>query len=435
MKIMYEELSDVKSSIRSERLNAAGSFNSVTSSIDGLAGNRNLLGGGWVSTVSHLQAYQEIDKALFNVYYEMDNSLNSYLTDFVGEVGKTDEVLDTDDLGGLLRDLQTAQNEYTNLMSDLAKSMKNVPVLGDFFKQQSIEPIKEDIEILQKYQAFESSHASQYSELSSLISDVNTGLAQLGNPANFLNPRDGYRIVDYGNQQWFKNVKGYNDSQPKSRVETVTELDDAGNVVYVVYTNGVKDEKLTAQLTEAMKESWLDRSIDAVAQFLDIVGNVVWTSLGIVTTITGIIGTIGGLAIVSTTNGVGILVGGEVILDGVAVTAEGIAITVDGVNGLTTSNFTSSDGGGSYNKKFPKGNKEFKKNFGTDENTFHRDIKPEIQKDLKADPKLSKWLSKYGKNPDIGVDSLGNIILRATKGTKPFAEIVTNLKLEWYLLP
>lgn len=119
-----EELSDVQSSIRSEYLNAVGSFNSVTSSIDELAGNRNLLGGGWVSTVSHLQAYQERDKALFNVYYEMDNSLNSYLTDFVGEVGKTDEVLDTDDLGRLLRDLQTAQNEYMNLMSDLDKSMK-----------------------------------------------------------------------------------------------------------------------------------------------------------------------------------------------------------------------------------------------------------------------------------------------------------------------
>ncbi|WP_086445294.1 T7SS effector LXG polymorphic toxin [Candidatus Enterococcus lemimoniae] len=370
MKIMYEELSDVKSSIRSERLNAVGSFNSVTSSIDGLAGNRNLLGGGWVSTVRHLQAYQEIDKALFNVYYEMDNSLNSYLTDFVGEVGKTDEVLDTDDLGGLLRDLQTAQNEYTNLMSDLAKSMKNVPVLGDFFKQQSIDPIKEDIEILQKYQAFESSHASQYSELSSLINDVNTGLAQLGNPANFLNPRDGYRIVDYGNQQWFKNLKGYNDSQPKSRVETVTELDDAGNVVYVVYTNGVKDEKLTAQLTEAMKESWLDRSIDAIAQFLDIVGNVVKTTLGVVTTITGIIGTIGGCAVVTlATGGVGILVDGVIVTEGIIVTTAGVALTVDGINGLTTSNFAGKDSTtNQINKqidsgKAPKGVKRADKGF------------------------------------------------------------------------
>ncbi|MFD2386392.1 hypothetical protein [Enterococcus rivorum] len=153
MKIMYEELNAVKMSISSERLNTVGSFNTITSAIDGLAGNRNLLGNGWVSTVSHLQAYQEIDKALFNVYYEMDNSLNRYLADFVGEVGKTDELLDTDDLEDLFRELQIAQNEYSNLMNSLAESMKGVPILGDFFKQQSIEPIKEEIEILKKYQA------------------------------------------------------------------------------------------------------------------------------------------------------------------------------------------------------------------------------------------------------------------------------------------
>lgn len=158
--------------------------------------------------------------------------------------------------------------------------------------------------------------------------------------------------------------------------------------------------------------------------------------MGVVTTITGVIGTIGGCAVVTlATGGMGLLVDGVIVTEGVALTATGIAVTMDGINGLTTSNFASNDSGGSYNTKFPKGNKEFNKTFGTNENTFHRDIKPEIQKDLKADPELSKWLSKFGKNPDIGVDSLGNIVLRATKGAKPFAEIVTNLKLEWFLLP
>ncbi|MBP2098440.1 T7SS effector LXG polymorphic toxin [Enterococcus rivorum] len=432
MKIMYEELNAVKMSISSERLNTVGSFNTITSAIDGLAGNRNLLGNGWVSTVSHLQAYQEIDKALFNVYYEMDNSLNRYLADFVGEVGKTDELLDTDDLEDLFRELQIAQNEYSNLMNSLAESMKGVPILGDFFKQQSIEPIKEEIEILKKYQAFESTHSAHYSELSSLINDVNTGLAQLGNPANFLNPRDGYKILDYSNQKWYKNLKGYNEKQPASRVETVTELDHAGNVIYVVYTNGVKDEKLTQKLTEAMKESWLDRSIDAIDRFLDVVGNVAKTTLGVMTTITGIVGTIGGCAVVTlSTGGIGILVDGVIVTEGVALTAAGIAVTVDGINGLTTSNFAS-NGGGNYNKKFPKGNKEFKKTFGTDKNAFHRDIKPDILKDVKADTKWKKWLFQNGTNPDIGVDSLGNIVLKSTKNGK---DIVTNLKLEWYLLP
>lgn len=342
MKIMYEELSDMKTSISSERLNAVSSFSSISSSIDGLDGNRNLLGTGWISTVTHLKAYQEIDTAMFNIYYEMENSLGTYLSDFVGEVGKTDELLDTDELEDLYRELQTAQNDYANLMNALAKSMKNVPILGNFFKQESMEPIKEEIEILQKYQAFESSHSSQYSELSSLINDVNTGLSQLGNPANFLNPKDGYVIKDYSNQSWYKNLKGYNESQPKSRVETVAALDDNGNVIYEVYTNGVKDKVLTAKLTEAMKGSWLDQSIDAISNFLDVVGNVAKTTLGVVTTITGIIGTIGGCAVVTlATGGIGILVDGVIVTEGVLVTTTGIAVTMDGINGLTTSNFSS----------------------------------------------------------------------------------------------
>jgi len=332
MKIMYEELSDVKSSIRSERLNAVSSFNSVTSSIDGLAGNRNLLGAGWISTVSHLQAYQEIDKALFNVYYEMDDSLDSYLMDFVIDVGKTDEVLNTEDLEGLLRDLQTAQNDYSNLMSALAKSMKNVPVLGEFFKQQSIDPIKEDIEILQKYQAFESSHSSQYSELSSLINDVNTGLAQLGNPANFLNPKDGYRIVDYGNQQWYKNIKAFNAEKTIDRVEVIEELDENGKINYIAYRNGVVDKELTAKINE---ESFLDKTIDVIDKFLNLLDATLKIVGGGTAVVTGIVGGFGGAAVVAlSTGGFGIVVDGVIVAQGATVAAVGAMYFNEGLDSL-----------------------------------------------------------------------------------------------------
>ena len=332
MKIMYEELSDVKNSISSERLNAVSSFNSVTSSIDGLAGNRNLLGAGWISTVSHLQAYQEIDKALFNVYYEMDDSLDSYLMDFVIDVGKTDEVLNTEDLEGLLRDLQTAQTDYSNLMSALAKSMKNVPVLGEFFKQQSIDPIKEDIEILQKYQAFESSHSSQYSELSSLINDVNTGLAQLGNPANFLNPKDGYRIVDYGNQQWYKNIKAFNAEKTIDRVEVIEELDENGKINYIAYRNGVVDKELTAKINE---ESFLDKTIDVIDKFLNLLDATLKIVGGGTAVVTGIVGGFGGAAVVAlSTGGFGIVVDGVIVAQGATVAAVGAMYFNEGLDSL-----------------------------------------------------------------------------------------------------
>ncbi|MGC6768949.1 T7SS effector LXG polymorphic toxin [Enterococcus sp. LJL51] len=287
MKIMYEELSAVRMSISSERLNTVSSFSSVSSAIDGLDGNRNLLGSAWISTVNHLKAYQEIDQALFTIYYEMEDSLDSYLMDFLVDVGKTDELLDTDDLAELYRELQTAQNDYFNLMNALAESMKGVPGLGDFFKAQSMETIKDEIEILQKYQGFESSHSSHYSELSSLMNDVNTGLAQLGNPVNFLNPKEGYVSIDYSRQQWYKNLKGFNEERTIDRVEVVQKLDEAGKINYVVYKNGIIDNELTTKINE---ESFVDKSLDVIEKFTDLLDATLKILGGGTAVVAGIIG-------------------------------------------------------------------------------------------------------------------------------------------------
>lgn len=359
MKIRYEELSDVKMSIGSERQNAVRGFNAVTNAIQTLDDNDKIKGTGWDSTITHLEAYKEIDKTMFNVYYEMENSLGSYLTDFVIEVEQIDEMLDTSKLGDLYRELQVAQTDYFNLMSHLAEAMKDVPVLGDWFKQESTQPIQDKIEILQKYEAFESSHASHYSVLSSLIADVNAGLARLGDPANFISPQKGYQAIDYSQEKWYKNLKDFNNSQPEQRIETFSRVDEHGNIIYVVLKNGVEDKELSAKMTEAMEDSWLDKSIDAVSRFLDIVGNVVKTTLGVVTTITGIVGTIGGCAVVTlATGGVGILVDGVIVTEGIVVTTTGIAITIDGINGLTTSNFASNGGAGEERSlKTIRGNK------------------------------------------------------------------------------
>jgi len=62
--------------------------------------------------------------------------------------------------------------------------------------------------------------------------------------------------------------------------------------------------------------------------------------------------------------------------------------------------------------KFPKSNSDIKKIFGVSENVLHREIKPEIIKQIKNDPVYSKDFYKVGTNPDIGVDSFGNIVLR-----------------------
>lgn len=68
--------------------------------------------------------------------------------------------------------------------------------------------------------------------------------------------------------------------------------------------------------------------------------------------------------------------------------------------------------------KFPKSNSDIKKVFGISDKVFHKKIKPEIIKQINKDLVYSKEFKKMGNNPDIGVDSAGNIILKDVKTGK-----------------
>lgn len=73
---------------------------------------------------------------------------------------------------------------------------------------------------------------------------------------------------------------------------------------------------------------------------------------------------------------------------------------------------------GSCNFTFPKSNKDMKSVFGIDDKTFHKEVKPEILKQIKNDPTYGKEFKKMGNNPDIGVDDSGNIVLKDVKTGK-----------------
>lgn len=75
--------------------------------------------------------------------------------------------------------------------------------------------------------------------------------------------------------------------------------------------------------------------------------------------------------------------------------------------------------------KFPSA-KDLGKRLGTSEKGFHKKIKPDIVQTFK------KELNKKGiRNPDIGVDGAGNIVLKKP-GTN--IEIRTDLKLDTFKL-
>ncbi|MDD4754061.1 MAG: hypothetical protein PHT78_12615 [Desulfitobacteriaceae bacterium] len=58
---------------------------------------------------------------------------------------------------------------------------------------------------------------------------------------------------------------------------------------------------------------------------------------------------------------------------------------------------------------FPKAASEFKKFFGVTREYFHREIKSSIVTDLRNDAIYQNSFLRMGKNPDFGIDELGNI--------------------------
>lgn len=60
---------------------------------------------------------------------------------------------------------------------------------------------------------------------------------------------------------------------------------------------------------------------------------------------------------------------------------------------------------------------------------FHKEIKPLILKDIRVSKEYSKQFNKMGNNPDIGIDDMGNIILKDVRSGKT---LPTKLKFKWY---
>lgn len=70
------------------------------------------------------------------------------------------------------------------------------------------------------------------------------------------------------------------------------------------------------------------------------------------------------------------------------------------------------------NNIFPKSKQDIKRVFWINEKVFHKEIKPLILKDIRVSKEYSKQFNKMGNNPDIGIDDMGNIILKDVRSGK-----------------
>jgi hypothetical protein len=143
---------------------------------------------------------------------------------------------------------------------------------------------------------------------------------------------------------------------------------------------------------------------------------------GIVCLLLGGAGEVGGGAASAT--GVGALVGAPVMIGSAALVTGGAANIAAGASGLVQALMSSGSGGKNYGKtSYPSADK-LAERLGVSRNAFHRDVKMKILKDFSAET------NRIGaKNPDIGVDEAGNIVLR---NPKTLAEARTGVSLSSY---
>jgi hypothetical protein len=144
----------------------------------------------------------------------------------------------------------------------------------------------------------------------------------------------------------------------------------------------------------------------------------------------------------ATLQGVSISVAGATA--GVAVAVASAAVTAYSIGNLfddrdrylqlrsNRMNARSSGSGteGAGNTNFPKSSSDIKRVYGVDEKTFHREIKPEIIKQIQNNPTYSKVFKRMGNNPDIGIDPGGNIVL---KNVRTGTELQTNWPIKSFL--
>ncbi|BCJ92676.1 hypothetical protein acsn021_02450 [Anaerocolumna cellulosilytica] len=167
---------------------------------------------------------------------------------------------------------------------------------------------------------------------------------------------------------------------------------------------------------ESGVDYYTGRVVGDVLSMLGGSGSIVSGIGTIVTSITG------GGAITVSSGGTLVLGGGAIVVEGVIagtaqVTYGGVVLEASAKNfGNDLNKLREASNKGGF--KFPKSNSDMKKVFGVNDKVFHKQIKPEIIRQINKDPVYSKEFRKMGNNPDIGVDDFGNIVLKDVRTQK-----------------
>lgn len=242
-KIDYSELQTVSAEVKRLRRGVITQFTAFTVANQTFQdSSEKLTGDSWDSARAYFSPYEEVASGIYNALYDVDDALSSYLNDFVGSVGAAKNRLDTDKLEELRNQLRQEQLKRNEINEALAAAFKDIPFIGNWFQENTMVETASEIAVLEKYQAFESAHAGDFSGLCTTLQAVKSGIEFLGSSGNFTGGKDGFKLVDYTSAAWYQTLKKGNDTAPKDRYEILEFADGV-----VVLKNGVQDPEKTAE--------------------------------------------------------------------------------------------------------------------------------------------------------------------------------------------
>ncbi|EOI03133.1 hypothetical protein UAY_00880 [Enterococcus moraviensis ATCC BAA-383] len=256
-KIDYSEWTELSSEITTQRLKIVSQFKSFNQAQQQFKGAKELSGTGWGSSRNYFDGYTTVSDAIFNALYEVDDATTEYVSAFTSEVGAAENQLNTEHLEQLKEELRSLQAENDILMEAAAKVFEDVPFINKFFMERSMLGKAKEIEILEKYKIFEAAHGSDFSEVQTVISSIEQGLAVLGNAGNFIGGVNGYKKMSWKDQDWFKNIQAFNEKNKDDRYEIVVIHEDHDGKQFAIYKNGKIDQKRTLDYNKLLgKQDW-----------------------------------------------------------------------------------------------------------------------------------------------------------------------------------
>ncbi|WP_034560417.1 T7SS effector LXG polymorphic toxin [Carnobacterium gallinarum] len=340
-RIDYQELKDLSEEVTKLRQETVSYLKEYDKSNDLFTEDRELLGAAWSSGKQYHGQYKMISDAIFNALYDLDDSIKNYLKEFKNIVGEAENRLDTEELQELENDLRRLQTQKLEFMEAMAEVFKDVPVLKEFFGNNTMNGRMKEIEVLKHYEHFENTTQGNFDGVKETIQAILEGLAYLGQSKHFESGASGYRVEDISGSSWYKHISGYNKANEKDRYE-VKEVKTKYGTFYQVLKNGKVDKDATEAYNEILLEEQWDDVKDKVNTAKDVVdilsyliGNTVKVVGGGTTAIVGVVGITGAYAVVELASGgtATIFLPG-VATAGVAVAGTGTAIMVDGLNGF-----------------------------------------------------------------------------------------------------